>query len=459
MTAKEGHFAHNHKKYFDEIDKDKSGFIDRKEVVELLKRVNIPPSKKLIDDIFKECDTDGDGKISDMEFEKYAAAQDKKLYAMFSDMDQEKRGFITPEDFMKMIHRIDPNVPDSTIQLLLDNLDNNNDKEIHYDEFIRYYHLVPISSIKSTFDFFQFESIDTGENLRAASERPKGTSAYITLASGAVAGAISRTATAPIDRVKVFMMVSHKSRSISSMFKELIRDDGFRGLFRGNGTNVIKIMPETAIKMLTYDRIKELTCKNPKNPTMRDRFVSGGIAGLVASTLIYPMDLAKTKLALSHGRGHGKHYKGLFDCLYKIGKNEGFSGLFRGWSAGAVGGVPYAAVDLGVFNTLKDTYINYAGTPPSALIMLWCGAISGICGQTITYPLLVVRTRLQNQRPGHIEYTGMMNCLTKTFKQEGFRGLFRGILPNYMKGVPAISISYAVFEKTKEFFSTFVSAK
>lgn len=446
MHASRGHFAHKHTEYFKQIDKDGDGFITRKEVIELLRLSKIPVSAQLVDSIFKACDTDNDGKISLAEFETYSAAQDALLFDMFRKMDPQDRGFISPEAFVESVHQLDPTVPDHTIKQLLEGLDHDGNAKIEFEEFVRYYHLIPISSIRSAFEFFQFESMDFGDGVRAISERPTGSSAITTVLSGAIAGAISRTTTAPIDRIKTFMMVQKHSKGVVSLFKELLEKDGVRGLFKGNGTNVVKIMPETAIKMLSYERIKQAVCKNPKNPSTVDRFLSGGIAGLVSSTTIYPMDLAKTRLALSTG----KQYTGMIDCLYKVVKYEGPRGLFRGWSAGAIGGVPYAAVDLGVFNTLKDTYLSYAGKPPSAMIMLACGAISGICGQTVTYPLLVVRTRLINQKPGHILYSGMVDCLKKTYQGEGIKGLFRGLVPNYMKGVPAVSISYAVFEKSKE---------
>ncbi|KAF0718455.1 hypothetical protein AaE_010642, partial [Aphanomyces astaci] len=89
---------------------------------------------------------------------------------------------------------------------------------------------------------------------------------------------------------------------------------------------------------------------------------------------------------------------------------------------------------------------------PSVGHVLLFGAISSSCGQVVSYPLQVVRTKLQAQgmagRP--VIFTGMTDCLVKILQTHGLRGLYRGLLPNFLKSVPAISISYAVFETVKD---------
>lgn len=79
------------------------------------------------------------------------------------------------------------------------------------------------------------------------------------------------------------------------------------------------------------------------------------------------------------------------------------------------------------------------------------GAFSGALGASIVYPLNVVRTRLQAQ--GTVlhppTYTGIIDVFQKTIKQEGLRGLYKGITPNLLKVVPSVSITYMVYEQAK----------
>lgn len=229
----------------------------------------------------------------------------------------------------------------------------------------------------------------------------------------------------------------------------MYRDEGLKGFFKGNGTNILKVVPETALKMLTYDRIKELVCRNPQNPSVSDRYFAGAVAGLFSQFLIYPLDFIKTKLALSEHL----EYKGIVDVAKTVYRREGVKGFYRGVSASLIGVVPYSSLDLGTFNTLKDLYIRYYSDAPSAFTLLYCGMISGIFSQTCTYPFNLVRTRLQNQEPGDEMFKGMRDCFRKTVKKEGFKGLYRGLLSNYVRSVPAVAISYTVFEKSKSFLA------
>lgn len=109
-------------------------------------------------------------------------------------------------------------------------------------------------------------------------------------------------------------------------------------------------------------------------------------------------------------------------------------------------------VDLALYSGLKEAYTSsFPGREPGTLTLLACGAASSTAGQLVSYPLQLVRTRLQTQgtkgRP--ILYTGMMDCFTKIVREDGLTGLYRGLGPNFFKALPAITISYVAFEKVR----------
>jgi len=141
------------------------------------------------------------------------------------------------------------------------------------------------------------------------------------------------------------------------------------------------------------------------------------------------------------------------DCLGKLVRSGGVRSVYQGLSASITGIIPYSGVDLTVYSLLRDVYARkYPNDDFSVFVPLACGAISTTCGQLVAYPLQLVRTRLQAQgMPGRpVLYSGMVDCFVKTVQNEGVRGLYKGILPNFMKSLPAISISYAVYETVKE---------
>ena len=129
--------------------------------------------------------------------------------------------------------------------------------------------------------------------------------------------------------------------------------------WRGNGVNVLKIMPESAVKFAVNDLISKRICADPTHHMeAHERFLAGALAGVAAQSFVYPLEIAKTRLAVSPEGA----YKGLIDCLTSTVRQEGFRALYRGFGTSALGIVPYAGTDLMVFNTLKSRWV---GSHPS----------------------------------------------------------------------------------------------
>lgn len=278
---------------------------------------------------------------------------------------------------------------------------------------------------------------------------------YNNLISGAVAGAISRTFTAPFDRLKTVMQAlgSKKEIKIIGGFKHMIEEGGVLGLWRGNGINVVKIAPEVALKFAFFEELKHLFRGKDSNreATIGERFVSGSVAGCMAQTAIYPLEVLKTRLVL---RKTGE-YSSAFDCAKRIVRNEGYRAFYKGYVPNVLGIIPYAGTDLAVYETLKKFYMKRHGSAdemPSIPVLLMCGTTSTIIGQLVSYPLALIRTRLQAQEVpmDSAQRYGLRQLFKQIYVNEGIRGLYRGLVPNICKVVPAVSISYVVYEHTKK---------
>lgn len=133
---------------------------------------------------------------------------------------------------------------------------------------------------------------------------------------------------------------------------------------------------------------------------------------------------------------------------------------YRGLTMGLVGMFPYSAIDLSTFEFLKSTIArrnakilgcHEEDALPSSFATGCIGAFSGAFGASVVYPINLLRTRLQAQ--GTVlhppTYNGIWDVAQKTVKNEGVRGLFKGITPNLLKVVPAVSITYMVYENAK----------
>lgn len=261
---------------------------------------------------------------------------------------------------------------------------------------------------------------------------------------------ISRTVTAPFDILKlIFQVKEHNDKA--TLKQEIIRiykQSGYKGFFKGNGANIVKMVPETALKFTIYDQMKDLICRNKSSPTVIEKLISGATAGFVTQTVVYPLEITKTRLALAPDG----YYKGIYNCLTHIIKNEGAHTLYKGWFPSVLGIVPYASIDLTLFNILSDYYIHKMGIQPSTYTILGCASFASVCGQLVAYPFSVVRTKLQFQGlpESKTNYKGIWDCSKNIFRQEGYRGFYRGLLSNFGKTIPAIGISRLIFEKTKE---------
>ncbi|CAO2828662.1 unnamed protein product [Amaranthus hypochondriacus] len=220
--------------------------------------------------------------------------------------------------------------------------------------------------------------------------------------------------------------------------------------FRGNGLNVVKVAPESAIRFYTYELLKGVIME-ARGGEKADiggmgRLVAGGLAGAVAQTAIYPIDLVKTRLQTCECLD-GKVPR-IGALTRDIWVKEGSRAFYKGLFPSVLGIIPYAGIDLAAYETLKDMAKIYIlqDSEPGPLVQLGCGTISGAVGATCVYPLQVVRTRMQASQ----SKATMSEVFWATFKKEKLRGFYKGLFPNLLKVIPSASITYLVYEAMKK---------
>ncbi|KAM9064925.1 mitochondrial adenyl nucleotide antiporter SLC25A25 isoform 3-T3 [Sarcophilus harrisii] len=407
--------------------------------------------------IVKAGDKDLDGQLDFEEFVHYLQDHEKKLRLVFKSLDKKNDGRIDAQEIMQSLRDLGVKISEQQAEKILKSMDKNGTMTIDWNEWRDYHLLHPVENVPEIILYWKHSTIfDVGENLTVpdeftVEERQTGMW-WRHLVAGGGAGAVSRTCTAPLDRLKVLMQV-HASRSnnmcIVGGFTQMIREGGAKSLWRGNGINVIKIAPESAIKFMAYEQIKRLVGSDQETLRIHERLVAGSLAGAIAQSSIYPMEVLKTRMAL---RKTGQ-YSGMLDCAKKILSKEGMTAFYKGYIPNMLGIIPYAGIDLAVYETLKNTWLQrYAvnSADPGVFVLLACGTISSTCGQLASYPLALVRTRMQAQATieGAPEVT-MSSLFKHILRTEGAFGLYRGLAPNFMKVIPAVSISYVVYENLK----------
>lgn len=293
--------------------------------------------------------------------------------------------------------------------------------------------------------------------------------AFKFLMAGGMAGAVSRTCTAPFDRVKIFLITRPPEmggtaiqprpgmgglKAIVGAVARIYSEGGVLAFWTGNGLSVLKIFPESAIKFLTYESAKRAFAQywdrveDTRDISGTSRFLSGGLGGISSQLSIYPIETLKTQMMSSTGG----QKRSLVDAARRVWQLGRFRAFYRGLTIGLIGVFPYSAIDMSTFEALKLAYLRSTGRDePGMLALLAFGSVSGSVGATSVYPLNLVRTRLQaSGSSGHPQrYKGPWDVVTRTYQRDGWRGFYRGLFPTLAKVIPSVSISYVVYEHSK----------
>lgn len=448
---------HRLKVLFQILDVNRDGGICVNDLTIGLKKLGVHRTEHELMKVVKAGDKDLDGQLDFEEFVHYLRDHEKKLRLVFKSLDKKNDGRIDSQEIMQSLRDLGVHISEEQAEKILKSMDKNGTMTIDWNEWRDYHLLHPAENIPEIILYWKHSTIfDVGESMMVpdefTAEEKKTGMWWRHLVAGGGAGAVSRTCTAPLDRLKVLMQV-HASRSnsmgIFGGFTQMINEGGLRSLWRGNGMNVLKIAPESALKFMAYEQIKRLIGSNQETLGILERFVAGSLAGAFAQSSIYPMEVIKTRLAL----GRTGQFEGIADCAKHIFKREGVAAFYKGYIPNMLGIIPYAGIDLAVYETLKNSWLQRFATDsadPGVFVLLACGTMSSTCGQLASYPLALVRTRMQAQASvegsPQMTMSGLFRHIVRT---EGAIGLYRGLAPNFMKVIPAVSISYVVYENLK----------
>ncbi|KAF5305641.1 hypothetical protein FQR65_LT18686 [Abscondita terminalis] len=184
------------------------------------------------------------------------------------------------------------------------------------------------------------------------------------------------------------------------------------------------------------------------------QFLAGSLAGITSQTLTYPLDLARARMAVTQKEA----YSTLRQVFTKIFKEEGFLTFYRGYVPTVLGVIPYAGVSFFTYESLKRLYKERidSSSKPHPIASLGFGAVAGMLGQSSSYPLDIVRRRMQTDT--YKQYNSISQTLKVIYKYEGVKGgFFKGLSMNWIKGPIAVGISFATYDSTKDILRKLVA--
>uniref|UniRef100_G1NZ84 ADP/ATP translocase n=1 Tax=Myotis lucifugus TaxID=59463 RepID=G1NZ84_MYOLU len=287
------------------------------------------------------------------------------------------------------------------------------------------------------------------------------------LLAGGVAAAVSKTAVAPIERVKLLLQVQASSKQISPemQYKGIVdcllriprEQVGFLSYWRGNLANVIRYFPTQALNFAFKDKYKQLFMSGVNKEKQFWRWflanlASGGAAGATSLCVVYPLDFARTRIGVDIGKGAAeRQFKGLGDCIMKIAKSDGIIGLYQGFGVSVQGIIVYRASYFGVYDTVKGLLPKPKETP--FLVSFFIAQVVTTCSGILSYPFDTVRRRMMMQS-GETErqYKGTVDCFVKIYKHEGGVAFFRGAFSNILRGTGG-ALVLVLYDKIQEFIN------
>uniref|UniRef100_A0A8C1XI37 Solute carrier family 25 member 42 n=1 Tax=Cyprinus carpio TaxID=7962 RepID=A0A8C1XI37_CYPCA len=256
------------------------------------------------------------------------------------------------------------------------------------------------------------------------------------LLSGAFAGAVAKTAVAPLDRTKIIFQVSSNRFSAKEAYRLIYRTylkDGFFSLWRGNSATMVRVIPYAAIQFCAHEQYKRILGQyygfQGKALPPVPRLLAGSLAGTTAAMITYPLDMVRA-------------------LFVRISREEGLQTLYRGFTPTILGVVPYAGLSFFTYETLKKIHAEHTGrSHPFSYERLAFGACAGLIGQSASYPLDVVRRRMQTAGVTGHTYGSISGTMRDIVREEGvIRGLYKGLSMNWVKGPIAVGISFMTFD-------------
>lgn len=278
------------------------------------------------------------------------------------------------------------------------------------------------------------------------------------------AAAISKTAAAPIERVKLLIqtqdalikkgLLDSRYKGIGDCFSKTLKAEGVASFWRGNLANILRYFPTQALNFAFKDKIKQ-TFKPKKTDSSALKFgkniASGGIAGSLSLCFVYSLDYARTRLAndtKNAKKGGERQYNGLLDLYKKTLATDGFQGLYRGFVISCVGIFIYRGMYFGLYDTLKPMLL---GDSKDFLLSFALGYCVTVSAGLMSYPIDTIRRRMMMTSGEAVKYKGSFDCFIQILKGEGFMSLMNGAGANILRGIAGAGV-LSGFDKIVELY-------
>ena len=449
---------------FDRFDLDKNDVLDEAELRAALNDLSLPCTSKDIETLAalrygNRYLSRVNAPMAKADFIKFCVLQELHLLNIFHAIDANSDDFISFNEFNDGLAKLGWRLTTQETRSLFDQLDIEPDGKLTYTEWRKLITQAPPHGMEwvDVFHRFEVSSADiNGDNLVQV-HREQGKWAT-DLVAGFISGVVSRSITAPLERIKVELQLtaSRQPPSVLNVVQMIYREGGLRAFFQGNFTNCLKVAPQSAIFFASTDGFKRvLPTRGDPAVAQQHSFFAGTLAGILSQLVIYPLEPLKTRMTVARPG----QYASLAACTRDVFRTQGLVGFYRGVAPSLIGCIPYAGTQRLVYDQLQGWYTQYTSHErPMPVASFVSGFISSCIGMTVSYPFMVVRTRMHVQgvthtlgdQQQHFRYQGLTESTLSILRNQGVAGFFRGLGANLVKAAPAAAVTFALYDNIKD---------
>jgi solute carrier family 25 phosphate transporter 23/24/25/41 len=349
-TALEHEHAAHIEAIFNKYDADRSGSIDAAELPLALAELGVDASDATrVNAMLTDVDMDHSGQLDLAEFSQMFATG--RLRNVFDEIDLDRSGTISTDELGRALKALGCSVAPSQVASMLAEVDADGSGAVSFDEFSTFFAMVPFASLDSIAQ--RWASLDgvMGASDLAPPIPPTDVPTWLFLAAGGTGGCISRTATAPLERVKLAAQIRGSGVKIVGELSAAYAQSGVKGLFAGNFANCIRVFPYAGIVALAYNRMIAMTPADGEFDSMEPVYRGGcaATAGVIGQIATYPLDIVRARLTVADG-GSRQSVLGTLRCIHNA---EGVRGLYRGLLPTCMATAPFLAIQLPTLDIIK----------------------------------------------------------------------------------------------------------
>ncbi|XP_005176648.1 mitochondrial 2-oxodicarboxylate carrier [Musca domestica] len=282
------------------------------------------------------------------------------------------------------------------------------------------------------------------------------TRAALQVVAGGSAGFVEVCIMQPLDVVKTRMQLGggvHQYKGVFDCFGKMYRHEGLYSFWKGILPPVIAETPKRAIKFVCFEQTKPLFLFGAPAPTPLTFSLAGLTAGLLEAIAVNPFEVVK--VAQQADKTKMKEAQSTWAVTKQIIQKDGFGfrGLNKGVTATMGRNGVFNMVYFGFYHSVKNIVPAYDDHTKEFLRKVLIGFTSGTLACFVNIPFDVAKSRIQGPQPqpGVIKYKSTFGSMALVYREEGFRALYKGLVPKVMRLGPGGAIMLLVFEYAYEF--------